>query len=406
MHKQPRGNNSLKNVNYIVETKPKKSWKKIIINVVVAGFIFYVGFSFGSGRFEWRSFGSVNKNLPAQLNYSSVNETYNVLRKNFDGQLDEKTLLDGIKKGLVEAAGDPYTEYFNEKQAQEFEQELDGKFSGIGAELGKDKESIIIVAPLKGYPADKAGLKPKDIIVEIDGKSAYGMTISDAVSKIRGPVGTKVKLRLLRDQNDVSVEITREEISIPSVEYEIKNNNLGYIRISRFSDDTATLTKKAADEFKSKNVKGVVLDLRGNPGGLLEASVDVASQWLPPNSVVLQEKRAGVLVKEYRSRGTPVLLGVPTYVLVDGGSASASEIVSGALKDNNVAKLIGEKTYGKGSVQTVENLSGNTAIKVTIARWYTPNGQNIDKQGITPNIEVKPSKDSDNQLRQALDALK
>ena len=147
------------------------------------------------------------------------------------------------------------------------------------------------------------------------------------------------------------------------------------------------------------------MDLRGNPGGLLEASVDVASQWLPPNSVVLQEKRAGVLVKEYRSRGTPVLLGVPTYVLVDGGSASASEIVSGALKDNNVAKLIGEKTYGKGSVQTVENLSGNTAIKVTIARWYTPSGQNIDKQGITPNIEVKPSKDSDNQLQQALDAL-
>lgn len=395
----------MKNVNYIVENKPKNSWKRSIISVLVASLIFYTGFAFGSGRISWRSFGSVNKNLPAQLNYSSVNETYNVLRKNFDGQLNEQTLLDGLNKGLVEAAGDPYTEYFNEKQAQEFEQELDGKFSGIGAELGKDKDSIIIVAPIKGYPADKAGLKPKDIIVEIDNKSAFGMSISDAVSKIRGPVGTKVKLRLLRDQKDITVEITREEISIPSVEYEIKNNNIGYIRISRFSDDTSGLTKKAADEFKSKNVKGVILDLRGNPGGLLESSVNVSSLWLPTNSVVLQEKRAGVLIKEYRSRGASVLLGVPTYVLVDGGSASASEIVSGALKDNKVAQLLGEKTYGKGSVQTIENLTGGAAVKVTIARWYTPNGQNIDKQGITPNIEVKPSQDSDNQLEQAIDAL-
>lgn len=380
--------------------------KKKLLFIAGFAFIFYLGFIFGSGRIQLRSIGSLNKNLPNRLDYSSVNKTYETLKNNYDGKLDEQALLDGLNKGLVEAAGDPYTEYFTAKQAKEFQQELDGTFSGIGAELGKDKDAIVIVAPIKGFPAEKAGLKPKDIIMEIDGNSAYGMSLSDAVSKIRGPVGTTVKLKIIRDQKDLTFDITREEITIPSVDYEIKDGSIGYIRITRFSDDTVELTRKAAEEFKQKKVKGVVLDLRGNPGGLLDASVGVASFWLPKDALILQEKRGGITVKEFRANGDSLLLNVPLYVLIDGGSASASEIVAGALKDNKVATLLGEKSYGKGSVQSIEELPGGAAIKVTIARWYTPAGQNIDKQGIKPDVEVKFVENNDVQLQQALEALR
>lgn len=389
--------------------KKRTNWWKISATLLGILLVFSFGYGLGSGNLEFGSSAtSQNDELPANLNFSSVQKVYDILKKNFDGELEEQKLLDGAKTGLVAAAGDPHTEYLTAEQNKEFNEELNGTFSGIGAELGKDGESIVVVSPIDGFPAKKAGLKSKDIIVEVDGESTYGMGLSEAVKKIRGPEGTDVKLKIVRDQKDQELTIKRENITIPSVEYEIKSGDIGYIKISRYSDDTAELTRKAAEEFKQKNVKGVVLDVRGNPGGLLNAAVDVSSLWLPSGKTVLQEKRDGVVIKDYTASGDPILEGIPTMVLIDGGSASASEITAGALKDNNAAKLLGEKSYGKGSVQTIEDLPDGSALKITIARWFTPGGRNIDKQGIKPDVEVEQKNDSknDDQLDTAINELK
>jgi carboxyl-terminal processing protease len=370
--------------------------------------IFGSGVFVGSGRLNrdlvFRK--SVSKDLPANLNYSSVEELYDTLRRSFDGQLSEEELLDGLKQGLASATGDQYTEYLDAKEYEEFSNDLSGTFSGIGAELAKEENYIVIVSPLSGYPAEKAGLQPRDIITEINGESAYNLGVSEAVSKIRGPVNTKVKLKVVRNKSEeLEFEITRAQINIASVESEVKEGNIGYIKVSRFAEDTVSLARKAALDLKQKNVKGIVLDLRGDPGGLLDASVDVSSLWLPRGKTVLEEKRDGVVIRTYTSKGNATLEGIPTVVLINEGSASASEIVAGALKDNGAATLIGEKTFGKGSVQSLEDLPGGGVLKVTIARWFTPNGKNIDKEGIEPDQKVELStEDFKNKRDPQLDA--
>jgi carboxyl-terminal processing protease len=365
--------------------------------LVIAGFlaVFWLGYVAGHGNISFGrgNLANENKNIPQSLNYSSVEQVYDTLRKDYDGHLDQSKLLDGLKQGLVTAAGDPYTEYMTSKEAQEFNGELSGTFSGIGAELSKDGNNIVIVSPLAGYPAEKAGLKPKDVLSQIDGKPAANLTVTEAVNKIRGPKGTSVKLTVIRNsEQELNFTVQREDISIPSVESKVLDGNIGYLRISRFGEDTASLSQKAATDFKNQNVKGVIVDLRGDPGGLLPAAVDVSSLWLD-NKLVLTERRGGTIIQSHQSKGTPTLKGVPTVVLIDEGSASASEITAGALRDNAAATLIGTKSFGKGSVQQLENLQDGALLKVTIARWYTPKGRNIDKQGIEPDKNVKISDD-------------
>jgi carboxyl-terminal processing protease len=299
--------------------------------------------------------------------------------------------LDGIKTGLVNSTGDPYTEYLNAKEAKEFNRELSGTFTGIGAELGTNTDNnIIIISPISGYPADKAGLKPRDIIAAINGQTTSGMSISAAVKKIRGPAGSKVTLSIVRgDGSPFGVNITRQTINVPSVESKVEGQ-IGYIKINQFTADTGELAQKAAQDLKNQNVKAIVLDLRGNPGGYLSAAVDVSSLWLNKGDVVVQQRRGGktVVGTEYAS-GNNILGGLPTAVLINAGSASASEIVAGALHDHKTATLVGTTSFGKGSVQQVENLSGGAELKVTVAHWYTPNGKNINKQGINPDLKIE-----------------
>jgi carboxyl-terminal processing protease len=375
----------------------KNNSKALIIFSVSFGmaFVFLFGLYVGNGKIALgdslkMASTATDSNLPADLNYDSVEALYDTLRKNYDGELKEEELIDGIKKGLVDASGDQYTEYLNSKEAEEFESSLNGSFSGIGAELGEENDTIVIVAPISGFPAEKAGIRAKDVLVKINDESALDMSVSDAVTKIRGPEGSKVKLKVVRDgKEELDFEITREQITIPSVEYEITEDNIGYLKISRFSDDTNELAQKAAQEFKNKKVKGVVLDLRNNPGGLLDSSVDISSLWLEKNKIVLEEKRGGETIKTYKSKGNDILGGIPTVVLINEGSASASEITAGALKDNGVADLVGEKSFGKGSVQQVTPLSTGGVLKVTIAKWFTPNGKNINEEGIEPDKKVE-----------------
>lgn len=389
------------------------------MNVVILLFIFWLGLSIGNGTISVTRGVSSNSGLAENLNYTEVEKLYDLLRENYDGKLSETELLEGIKGGLIKAAGDPYTEYFSVEDAKLFNEQLQGTFSGIGAELGKDKDgNINIVSPIAGFPAEKAGLRAKDLILTIDGKTTQDMSIDKAVSLIRGKVGTQVKLGVLRGGSErKEFVITREEIKVPSVKYEILPGNIGYVQVSQFWTDTGELAREAAEEFKRASVQGVVLDMRGNPGGSLDAAVEVASIWLSEGKTVLQEKRDGKVVETYQASGAPILSGMPTTVLIDEGSASASEIVAGALKDNGAAKLVGMKSYGKGSVQQIICLNQSSLInslslgaryeencesaqlKVTIARWFRPNGENIDKKGIKPDIEVKVSEEDIEQER-------
>jgi len=367
---------------------------KVIVGAVLALSIFSVGVGVGDGRIRLSGMATENKALPANLDYSTVNQVYDVLRHEYDGQLNSGQLLDGLKEGLAEATGDPYTEYFTPAKAKAFNDQLNGTgFSGIGAELGQDKDkNLIVVAPIDGTPAAAAGIKAQDIIAEIDGKPTTGLSIDDAVSKIRGKKGTKVKLELIRDKSQtIDLEITRDDITVPSVSTKMLDNNVGYMRISTFGENTGDLAASKAQELKDQGAQRIVLDLRGNPGGAVDSAVKVASLWLPKGKLIMQEKRGSDVLETHTANGNNPLQGLPTVVLIDAGSASASEIVSGALHDNNAAKLFGEKSYGKGVVQAVEPLPDGGQLKVTIARWYRPNGQNIDKKGIDPDKTVKIS---------------
>lgn len=385
----------------VITEKPKRSiLPKILIGVVGALVVFQLGLMVGKGQLSFGShfFKSVgdNQNLPANLDYSSVEEVYDKIRRGYDGKLEKEKLLEGLKQGLAQASGDPYTEFFNTKAAKDFDEQLGGTFSGIGAELGKDEASnVIVIAPISGFPAEKAGLKAKDLIAEVNGESMVGKTVNEVVTKVRGETGTKVKLTVIRNKTqELKFEITRAQIKVPSVKTEILEGNIGYMKIGRFGDDTTELAQQAAQEFKDKKVSGIILDMRDNPGGLLNSAVDVSSLWLSRNQTILQEKRGGKVIEDFKgTSNNPILKGIPTVVLINEGSASASEITAGALRDNKVASLIGVKTFGKGSVQQLERLDDGSMVKITIAHWFTPGGRNINKQGIEPDKKIEISEE-------------
>lgn len=378
--------------------KPKvtsRGLPKSGVNIAILLAIFVAGVNIGNGRIDVHIHKNkgVSTNLPAQLNYSGVDDVYKSLKENYDGKLTEAQLEDGLKHGLAEATKDPYTTYFTAKEAKDFSDQLNNSFSGIGAQLGQDDDkNLEVIAPIAGLPADKAGVKAKDIITDIDNTSTSGMSVDTAVSKIRGKAGTSVTLKIVRDkQQALTIKIVRADINLPSVTTKTLDGNIGYIQISTFANDTTKLSKEAADKFKAAGVKGIILDLRNDPGGLLDAAVNVSSLWLPQGKNVLQEKTGNTVVQSYSALGGDTLNGIPTVVLINDGSASASEITAGALHDNKAAYLIGEKSYGKGVVQQLVNFRDGSQLKVTVASWYRPNGQNINHKGINPDQQVKIS---------------
>lgn len=367
---------------------------RIMLYALAGAFIFSLGVNVGKGNLAFASSKKVATGVPDNLNYSSVEAVYDKIRMDFDGDLDNEKLLDGLKTGLAQATGDPYTEYFNAKAAKDFNDQLDGTFSGIGAELGKDANgNVIVISPLAGYPAEKAGLRAKDIIIEINGESTAGSGVEQAVTKIRGEAGTSVKLKVVRSgAEEAEMDIMREQIKIASVKYEVADG-IGILTISRFGDDTAKLAREAADEFVKQNVKGVLVDLRGDPGGLLDAAVSASGLWVDKSQTVVQEKRGGKVAQTLRGSNSTPLKGIKTIVMINEGSASASEIMAGALRDNKYATLLGTKSFGKGSVQQIEDLGNGSMVKVTIAHWFTPNGTGIDKTGLEPDTKIERTED-------------
>ncbi|HTK60566.1 MAG TPA: S41 family peptidase [Candidatus Baltobacteraceae bacterium] len=308
--------------------------------------------------------------------------------------VDERKMFYGALEGMVASLGDPHSVFMEPVATQEFAQELSGKFEGIGAEIGEKKGSLVIIAPLPESPAEKAGLLAGDRIIGIDEVDTAGMTLDDAVSRIRGDKGTKVKLHVLRgDEQEPRVfEIVRDTIAVHSVKITYaaspKGKKLAVIKISHFNEDTVGLFLDAVTQASARGVQGVILDLRNNPGGYLDAAVHVLGEWIP-GEIAVSERYSDGSKDDHVADGLGRLSALPTVVLVNGGSASASEIVSGALQDLDKAILIGEQTYGKGSVQDLIDLDDGSSVKLTIAEWLTPKGNNINTQGIAPDYVVE-----------------
>lgn len=335
--------------------------------------------------------------------------------KYVDKPISETDLFYGALNGLVNSVGDPYTVLFNPEQFSEFERELmNGEFEGIGAEIGIKNGVLTVISPLPESPAEQAGLKPGDKIIAVDGMDTSSMTLDFAVQNIRGEGGTTVTLLVMRGDNTVpfDIPITRDTIVVHSVRFEVKpfqGENIGYIKLLQFNDTVMSELDVAIAELLAQNVDKVILDMRNNPGGFLNVAVDVANEWVTNDPVVI-ERRGDGGERKYRAGLRSRLKGMKTIVLVNQGSASASEIVAGALQDYAFATIVGEQTFGKGSVQVIETLDDGSALKLTVSKWFTPNGRGIDEEGITPDIVVELTEDdynndNDPQLDKALELL-
>lgn len=330
----------------------------------------------------------------SKLDFNDLNDTYQLLKSKYDGTIDPNKVMDGARAGVVSSTGDPYTVYLTAQQAKSLNDQLSGTLSGVGVEVGIKDNKLTVIAPVAGTPAAKAGLRSSDIIAGINHQDSSTLTLDDAVAKIRGPKGTKVTLTILRGSSaPQDITITRDVISVPSVTWSMKadasgTNTIGYINITEYNKDTSAKIAQAASELKSQGAKSIILDVRDNPGGYLDAAVATVTQFTKAGSVVVDERHNGQSIDKLRTQNDGPLVGLPVVVLMNSGSASASEITAGALHDNIGARLIGGQSFGKGSVQEIEQLAGGAELKVTIAHWFTPSGKGIDKVGLKPDIKV------------------
>lgn len=381
--------------------------KKIIIKTVLslAALIlfFYAGYGYGV-RHEIYSvppayISNSSEGKDAKVDFSLFWQAWNKVRELYNGSSDPQTMVYGAISGMVSSLGDPYTVFLKPSDNEALASDLSGQFEGIGAELTMDNGQVTVIAPLASSPAEKAGIKAKDIILEVDGTSTADLSLNEVVGKIRGKAGTEVKLKIVHSGSDkpTDISVTRQNIKIDSITYstiQISGKKIAILKISQFGDDTVSLAKKYAAQINKDGVSGIILDLRNDPGGYLDSSVEVANLFLAKDKLVVAEVDKNGARTEYKTESGSLLPDYPLVVLVNGGSASAAEILTGAIKDNNRGKIIGEKTFGKGCVQQIESLPGGAALKVTIANWLTPNGSQITKVGITPDIII-PLTDAD-----------
>lgn len=352
---------------------------------------------------------ALGQKTATSVDFSSLDELYSELSANFDGDIDKTKIVEEAKRGLVNGAGDKYTYYMTKSESDEFQKELDGDVgAGIGVEIGERDGVVKVLRTTPDNPARKAGVLAGDIIYKADDEDISSLDVENVAKKLRGKEGTKVKLTVVRDGEEKSFELTRETINNVSV-YSDYKDDAAIITITRFDNDTGRLAREKAQEALSRKVSKVIVDLRGNGGGYVSAAQEVASLWVENGKLIVEQKskKMGYNEKIYAEGGAPILNGVKTIVLTNGSTASASEIVAGALKDYGLAKLVGEKTYGKGSVQALNSLKAGEMLRVTVAKWYTPNGQNIDGEGIKPDKEVERTfeqinKEIDPQLEAAL----
>lgn len=405
--------------------KLMRSYLSLVVLVLFCSLFFWIGFEKGKTsqsastspiQLQSAIFTNKDKGADNTIDFSLFWNVWDLLKNKYvdAGKLDAKKLYFGAIKGMMQATGDPYTTFFTAEENKKFNEDITGNFEGIGAELGVKSGILTVIAPLPGTPAEKAGIRSGDKIIKIDGKTAADMSIEEAVGNIRGPKATTVVLTIFRDggQDTQDISVKRDVINVKSVTLDWKENNIADIKITRFGDDTSQGFAIAIAKVKAAKSRGLIIDLRNDPGGYLDTAIDVASKLLPNSKVVVIEESGDKSQKKMYTSGGDVASGIETVVLINEGSASASEILAGALKDNrdNVT-LVGKKSFGKGSVQEFIELPQGTAAKITVARWLTPDGVQINEQGITPDKEVELTNDDfnanrDPQLDAAMQTLK
>lgn len=323
--------------------------------------------------------------------FAKLFEVRSELHKYYDGTINDADLEEGAIKGMTSALNDPYTVFMNKKEYEQFSTQTQGNYSGVGLQVQAKDNSIVIVDVFEDSPSKKAGVLPKDIIEKVNGTNVTGKDLDKAVSLMKGPDGTEVTLTLHREnKGDFDVKLKRAKINLITVKSEMINNNIGYIQVTMFDENTAKNFTDKLNELQGKGMKSLIIDLRGNPGGLLNECVDMVSNFVPKDKVIVSTIDKYNKKTEYKSKGG-VAIGLPITLLTDEGSASASEIFSGAIRDYKIGTLVGKKTFGKGVVQTILDSSDGTALKVTVSKYYTPNGENIHHIGIKPDIEVEYS---------------
>jgi carboxyl-terminal processing protease len=418
--------NSLQNYSGHKLEKNRKLFKRYLV-LFVSAVILIITYSAGvhEGKKNPDVIKSVPLNqslienkLPSQdqsVDFSLFWKVWDLLKeKHIDrAKIDAQKMVYGAISGMLKATGDPYTSFFNPEENKSFSEELEGSFEGIGAELGFKDQVLTVVAPLDGSPAQKAGLMAGDKIFKIDDKIVTDLTLDDAVNMVRGAKGTTVKLTILRtgEQDTRDVVVTRDIIEIKSVKTEFKDGDIASIKITKFGDTTDKEFQAAVASVIKNKSKGLIIDLRNNPGGLLDKAVNMASLMIPKGKVVVTEEDSDGKRTDLKTTGGDKLSSVPTVVLINEGSASASEILAGALKDDQGTPLVGKKSFGKGSVQELVNLPGGSSVKITVAKWLTPGGDYIMEKGIMPDDEVDLTSDDienkrDPQMDKAVEVLK
>ncbi|MBX4216086.1 S41 family peptidase [Candidatus Parcubacteria bacterium] len=398
--------------------------RKIVVGVAL---VFVIGVSFGLGYYAGHAFPDIDKvtslynKEPAAViapgtDFSPFWKAWNVLNEKFitfKSTTTDQEKVWGAIQGLAASFGDPYTVFFPPEEAKSFEASISGEFTGVGMEIGIRDKTLTVIAPLKDTPAARAGIKAGDKILKIDGTPTAEMTVEKAVSLIRGPKGTSVALSLFREgrTEPLDVKVTRDTIAIPTIDTEKREDGIFVIKLYSFSANSPSLFRTALEEFAASGSDKLILDLRNNPGGYLEAAVDMASWFLPAGkTVVIEESKEKGEDKVFRSKGYNIFSDkLKMVILVNQGSASASEILAGALSEHGIAKLVGERTFGKGSVQELVEITPDTSLKVTVARWLTPKGISISEGGLKPDVEVAAAKESgttrDPQLDKAVQIL-
>lgn len=387
--------------------------KSLLTLLVIASFS--LGFSISESKYSDSIQVDPENQLAQKFDLSKLNYVYDIIQKNFIylPEIDKITMEDKLIKGLVAGLSDPHSNYFDKEESKMFVESLDQNLVGIGAELNNSDENIQIVRILVGSPAEKAGLLPDDIIFSVDSEDISELNIFDVIKKIRGEIGTQVKLGIYREGKEpFDISIIRDVINLESVSHKELDDKMYYIRINQFSDDTAKEFQSAATSALMNNSKGLILDLRFNGGGYLDSAVDIMGEFLERNkSAVITSKLNSPHKDTLFTSGPARLAGIPLVILINKGSASASEILAGTLHDYGKATLIGETTYGKGSVQEVIPFSDGSTLKLTVSKWKTGLGNDIDKVGINPDISVSITEediknDLDRQLEEAINFLK